>query len=85
MILLICKEVGTPSVSMWPALAAMPRFAQVVKAAHEQKFPLGGNFKVLRQCASAMGDKYFTFLRATLEPVPGARWTAAEVCSADLV
>ena len=26
MIALICKEVGTPTVAMWPGLAGMPRF-----------------------------------------------------------
>ena len=80
----IIREVGIPSASRWPALAAMPRFAQVMEAAHKEKFPLGGRFAVLRQCASAIGDKYFAFLRATLEPVPSVRWIAADVWSADL-
>ena len=80
----IVREVDIPSASRWPALAAMPRFAQVMKAAHKEKFPLGGCFAVLRQCASAIGDKYFAFLRATLEPVSSVRSSAAEVCSVDL-
>ena len=80
----IIREVGIPSASRWPALAAMPRFAQVMRATHKEKFPVDGCFVRLRQCASAIGDKYFAFLRATLEPVPSVRWIAADVCSADL-
>ena len=84
----IMREVGTPSPSQWPALAQMPRFAHVMRIARREHFPEGGCFKVLRKCASAIGDgdngKYVAFLLATLAPVPSVRWTAAEVCAADL-
>ena len=85
MIVLILKEVGMPSVSRWPALAAMPRFEEVVKVARLwESMPPRRRFVVLRQCGSAIGDKYFGLLRATLEPVPSVRLTASEACSADL-
>ena len=86
----ILREVGIPSPSQWPALAEMPRFAQVMKIADREQFPEWARFKfkVLRKCASAIGDgdngKYVAFLQATLAPVPSVRWTAAEVCAADL-
>ena len=88
MIVKILREVGMPSPSQWPALAEMPRFAQVMRAARSRLSPVGGCFVVLRKCASAIGDgdngKYVAFLQATLAPVPSVRWTAAEVCAADL-
>ena len=83
MIVLILKEVGMPSVSRWPALTAMPRFAEVVARSWERS-PPRRLFAVLRQCGSAIGDKYFGLLQGTLKPVPSVRWTASEACSADL-
>ena len=80
MIALICKEVGTPSVSTWPDLEEMPRFNKELKNAKKVE----GNFVAIGRCGLIIGDKYGGLMRATLEPVPSARWTAYEACSADL-
>jgi len=80
MIALIFKEVGIPSSSRWPAFAKMPHFYRVTKAAPgiRQQIMKYGRFVVLRKCGSAIGDKYFGLLRATLELVPAIRWTASQ-------
>ena len=79
MIALICKEVGTPTVAMWPGLAEMPRFNALALAG-----TVGGICEVLRRCESAIGSKYFRLLQATLEPVPRLRLTSFEASSHEL-
>ena len=52
----VVREVGIPSASRWPALAAMPLFSYLTRVANQEQLPRDGCFVEIRKCASAIGD-----------------------------